>query len=397
MNPSGNRPSGKTFLFTSESVGEGHSGMAERTRDKMCDQISDAVLDAYLTLDPDSKVACETVTKTGMIMLCGEVTSKGVVDLVEVVRNTVKKIGYDHSSKGFDYKTCNVLVALEPQAEEISVCVFEGKDQDDIGAGDQGLMFGYATDETEECMPLTILLAHKLNHKMKELSANGECPWIRPDSKTQVTVEYRDNSGAMEPVRVHTVVISVQHSPDVSLEEIRRSLMDSVVRKVIPARYLDDKTIYHLLPSGKFLLGGPQSDAGLTGRKIIVDTYGGWGGHGGGAFSGKDYSKVDRSGAYAARWVAKSLVKAKLCRRALVQVSYAIGVAHPLSISVFHYGTSTRQEDELLQIVNNNFDLRPGVIVKELGLKRPIYQSTACYGHFGRDEFPWEKPKPLQF
>ncbi|XP_020340543.1 methionine adenosyltransferase II, alpha-like isoform X2 [Oncorhynchus tshawytscha] len=390
MNPSGNRPSGKTFLFTSESVGEGHS-------DKMCDQISDAVLDAYLTLDPDSKVACETVTKTGMIMLCGEVTSKGVVDLVEVVRNTVKKIGYDHSSKGFDYKTCNVLVALEPQAEEISVCVFEGKDQDDIGAGDQGLMFGYATDETEECMPLTILLAHKLNHKMKELSANGECPWIRPDSKTQVTVEYRDNSGAMEPVRVHTVVISVQHSPDVSLEEIRRSLMDSVVRKVIPARYLDDKTIYHLLPSGKFLLGGPQSDAGLTGRKIIVDTYGGWGGHGGGAFSGKDYSKVDRSGAYAARWVAKSLVKAKLCRRALVQVSYAIGVAHPLSISVFHYGTSTRQEDELLQIVNNNFDLRPGVIVKELGLKRPIYQSTACYGHFGRDEFPWEKPKPLQF
>lgn len=363
----------------------------------MCDQISDAVLDAYLTLDPDSKVACETVTKTGMIMLCGEVTSKGVVDLVEVVRNTVKKIGYDHSSKGFDYKTCNVLVALEPQAEEISVCVFEGKDQDDIGAGDQGLMFGYATDETEECMPLTILLAHKLNHKMKELSANGECPWIRPDSKTQVTVEYRDNSGAMEPVRVHTVVISVQHSPDVSLEEIRRSLMDSVVRKVIPAHYLDDKTIYHLLPSGKFLLGGPQSDAGLTGRKIIVDTYGGWGGHGGGAFSGKDYSKVDRSGAYAARWVAKSLVKAKLCRRALVQVSYAIGVAHPLSISVFHYGTSTRQEDELLQIVNNNFDLRPGVIVKELGLKRPIYQSTACYGHFGRDEFPWEKPKPLQF
>uniref|UniRef100_A0A4W5K9I2 S-adenosylmethionine synthase n=1 Tax=Hucho hucho TaxID=62062 RepID=A0A4W5K9I2_9TELE len=390
MNPSGNRPSGKTFLFTSESVGEGHS-------DKMCDQISDAVLDAYLTLDPDSKVACETVTKTGMIMLCGEVTSKGVVDLVEVVRNTVKKIGYDHSSKGFDYKTCNVLVALEPQAEEISVCVFEGKDQDDIGAGDQGLMFGYATDETEECMPLTILLAHKLNHKMKELSANGECPWIRPDSKTQVTVEYRDNSGAMEPVRVHTVVISVQHSPDVSLEEIRRSLMDNVVRKVIPARYLDDKTIYHLLPSGKFILGGPQSDAGLTGRKIIVDTYGGWGGHGGGAFSGKDYSKVDRSGAYAARWVAKSLVKAKLCRRALVQVSYAIGVAHPLSISVFHYGTSTRQEDELLQIVNNNFDLRPGVIVKELGLKRPIYQSTACYGHFGRDEFPWEKPKPLQF
>uniref|UniRef100_A0A1A7ZMN2 S-adenosylmethionine synthase n=1 Tax=Nothobranchius furzeri TaxID=105023 RepID=A0A1A7ZMN2_NOTFU len=364
MNPSSGTRRGKTFLFTSESVGEGHS---------------------------------ECVAKTGMILLVGEVTSKAIVDLQAVVRDTIKKIGYDDSSKGFDYKTCNVLVALEPQCEEISDCVFEGRDQEDIGAGDQGLMFGYATDETEECMPLTLLLAHKLNYRMKELSRNGTCPWILPDSKSQVTVEYRDNMGAMEPVRVHTVVISVQHSPDITLEEIRCNLMENVVKVVIPAKYLDDKTIYHLLPSGKFLMGGPQGDAGLTGRKIIVDTYGGWGGHGGGAFSGKDYSKVDRSGAYAARWVAKSLVKAGLCRRALVQISYAIGVSQPLSITVFHFGTSNRDEDELLQIVQKNFDLRPGVVVKELGLKRPIYQATACYGHFGRKEFPWEQPKKLVF
>ncbi|KAM9456598.1 methionine adenosyltransferase II, alpha-like isoform 1-T1 [Clarias gariepinus] len=390
MNNTGYSKPGKTFLFTSESVGEGHS-------DKMCDQISDAVLDAYLSRDPDSRVACECVAKTGMILLCGEVTSKAFIDLQKVVRDTVKNIGYDDSSKGFDYKTCNVIIALEPQCAEISDCVFEGRDEDDIGAGDQGLMFGYATDETEECMPLTILLAHKLNYKMKELSRNGVCPWILPDCKSQVTVEYCDNKGAMEPIRVHTVVISVQHKADITLDEIRQNLMEKVVKAVIPAKYLDARTIYHLLPSGKFLMGGPQGDAGLTGRKIIVDTYGGWGGHGGGAFSGKDCSKVDRSGAYAARWVAKSLVKAKLCRRALVQISYAIGISQPLSISVFHYGTSTKDEDELLEIVQKNFDLRPGVIVRQLGLKTPIFQRTACFGHFGREEFPWEKAKKLVF
>ncbi|CAG05287.1 unnamed protein product [Tetraodon nigroviridis] len=386
MNPSRSSSSGKTFLFTSESVGEGHA-------DKMCDQISDAVLDAYLKEDPDSRVACECVTKTGMVLLVGEVTSKAQVDLQRVVRKTVASIGYDDSSKGgrgrwlSTTRPATCWWRWSPSVPRSPDCVFEGRDQEDIGAGDQ----------TEECMPLTILLAHKLNYRMKELSRSGECPWILPDSKSQVTVEYRDNMGAMEPLRVHTVVLSVQHSPDISLEDIRHQLMEKVVKVVVPAKYLDEKTIYHLLPSGKFLLGGPQSDAGLTGRKIIVDTYGGWGGHGGGAFSGKDYSKVDRSGAYAARWVAKSLVKAGLCRRALVQISYAISVSHPLSISVFHYGTSSRDEDELLQIVQKNFDLRPGVIVKELGLKRPIYQSTACYGHFGREEFPWEKPKSLLF
>ncbi|XP_062411083.1 methionine adenosyltransferase II, alpha-like isoform X2 [Sardina pilchardus] len=346
----------KTFLFTSESVGEGHS-------DKMCDQISDAVLDAYLSQDPDSKVACECVAKTGMILLCGEVTSNAVVDIQRVVRDTIKKIGYDCSAKGFDYKTCNVLLALQPQCPEITDCVFEGRNDEDVGAGDQGVMFGYATDETEECMPLTILMAHRLNAKMKELSKT-ECPWIMPDSKSQVTVEYRENMGSTEPLRVHTVVISVNHTPDITAQEIRLQLLEKVVKAVIPARYLDNRTIYHLLPSGKFLEGGPRADAGLTGRKIIVDTYGGWGAHGGGAFSGKDCSKVDRSGAYAARWVAKSLVKAKLCKRVLVQISYAIGVSHPLSISLFHYGTSPLDEDELLQIVNKNFDLRPGVIVK---------------------------------
>ncbi|RNA06315.1 S-adenosylmethionine synthase isoform type-1 [Brachionus plicatilis] len=379
-----------TFLFTSESVGEGNP-------DKICDQISDAILDAHLEKDPDSRVACETFCKTGMILVGGEVSSRAHIDYQKVIRDTIKHIGYDDDRKGFDYRICSVLLSIDEQSPDIAQCLHLDQKAENLGAGDQGLMFGYATDETEECMPLTIMLAHKLNKKIADLRRDGTLPWSRPDSKTQVTVEYRISDGSCLPVRVHTIVISAQHSPDVTLEQVRRDLMEKVIKPSIPSGYLDERTIYHLNPIGRFVIGGPQCDTGLTGRKIIVDTYGGWGAHGGGAFSGKDYTKVDRSGAYAARWVAKSLVKAGLCRRVLVQLSYAIGVAHPLSITIFSYGSSTKSELELLEIVKNNFDLRPGKIIEQLDLKKPIYKKTSCYGHFGRDEFTWEKAKKLVY
>jgi S-adenosylmethionine synthetase len=399
----------ETFLFTSESVNEGHP-------DKLADQISDGILDACLAQDPDSKVACETGTKTGMVMVFGEITTKAKVDYEAVVRQVCNDIGFTSEKMGLDGNNCRVLVELHDQSPEIGQGVhgMGTKKLEEIGAGDQGIMFGYATDESEayeeykgKYMPMTLMLANAIGYRLTEVRKNGTCPWVRPDGKTQVTIEYKNEGGAMVPQRVHTVLISTQHDEEVTNEKIAEDLMNEVIKKVIPAKLLDANTIFHLNPSGRFTIGGPDGDAGLTGRKIIIDTYGGWGAHGGGAFSGKDPTKVDRSAAYISRQAAKSVVAAGLAKRCIVQLSYAIGVPEPLSVFVDTYGTGTIPDEEILAKVKAAMDFRPGPVGRDLDLKRSAsktsgknnrYQQTAAYGHFGRDDydvFTWEKPVAL--
>lgn len=376
-------------LFTSESVTEGHP-------DKICDQISDAVLDSILAKDPNARVACETAVTTGMVLVMGEISTNCYVDIPKVVRDTVKQIGYDRAKYGFDCDTCSVLTSIDEQSGDIAMGVDEALESrqgdndsvEAVGAGDQGMMFGFATNETEEYMPLPIAMAHRLSRRLSEVRKNGTLPYLRPDGKTQVTVEYDDN----KVIRIDTIVISTQHGEDVTQEQIRQDLMEHVIRAVVPAELLDEKTKYFINPTGRFVVGGPQGDSGLTGRKIIVDTYGGAGRHGGGAFSGKDPTKVDRSAAYAARWVAKNLVAAGIADKLEVQLAYAIGVAKPVSISIETFGTSKKSDEEIALIVEKVFDLRPGAIIRDLGLRRPLYKQTAAYGHFGRNDLslPWE-------
>ncbi len=380
------------LLFTSESVTEGHP-------DKICDQISDAVLDAMLAQDPMSRVACETAITTGLVLVMGEITTAGYVDIQKIVRDTIREIGYDRAKYGFDADTCGVIVALDEQSKDIAMGVdkaleakenkMSDEDIDAIGAGDQGMMFGYATNETEEYMPYPISLAHRLTRQLSKVRKDGTLNYLRPDGKSQVTVEYDENG---KPVHINAVVLSTQHDPDVTQEQIHEDIKKYVFEPVLPKDMIDENTKYFINPTGRFVIGGPNGDSGLTGRKIIVDTYGGYARHGGGAFSGKDCTKVDRSAAYAARYVAKNIVAAGLADKCEIQLSYAIGVAHPTSIMVDTFGTGKISNEELTEIIRNNFDLRPAGIIKMLDLRRPIYKQTAAYGHFGRNDInvPWE-------
>ncbi|MFO7286693.1 MAG: methionine adenosyltransferase [Gammaproteobacteria bacterium] len=374
----------KSYLFTSESVSEGHP-------DKIADQVSDAILDAYIAQDPKSRVACETLTKTGLVMVAGEITSNAFVEVEEIVRKVVLDIGYDHSDKGFDGNTCAVVNALGKQSRDIAQGVDRGNPEEQ-GAGDQGLMFGYATNETDTFMPAPIIYAHKLLERHAELRKSGGADWARPDAKSQLTFRYEDD----RPVGIVAVVLSTQHSPDISQKDLHEAVMEEIIKPVLPAKWLSKDTKYHINPTGRFVIGGPMGDCGLTGRKIIVDTYGGMARHGGGAFSGKDPSKVDRSAAYACRYVAKNIVAAGLAERCEVQVSYAIGVAEPTSVYIETFGTNKVPEEKIAAAVREHFDLRPYGIIKMLDLLKPIYRKTAAYGHFGRPDFSWERTDKVE-